>query len=223
MQLPNGPADEKFPTIEAALQEERILRYMKAAGGDKMAAFKFYLWNCVLCEAFYISLHFSEVVCRNAMHQALLERGDPKWFENSTFHKILEDQFRFELEGAIRKETKQHGNAVTSNHIVSALTFGFWDHLATKRFERYLWAKGIHHAFPCAPKGKTYEDLHQLIESVRRWRNRIAHHQAIFDKGPSRKHQDALELIKWSCGDTAVWVAATSRVQVALSLRPKGV
>jgi hypothetical protein len=133
----------------------------------------------------------------------------------------LEDRFRAELAEAVGKERDQHGASLTPHHVVSALTFGFWEHLATKRFERYLWAKGIQYAFPNAPKGKTFEDLHALIESVRRWRNRIAHHRAIFDKGPSRKHQDALELIKWVCGDTATWVASVSKVPTALALRPK--
>src|SRR5690606_15670189 len=172
-------------------------------------AFQFYLWNSVLCEAFLLPLHFAEVVARNALHQALLARGDTQWFENKTFLQLLEKRFNSELKEAIVRERKQHGGNLTSHHIVSALTFGFWEHLATKRFERYLWAKGIHGAFPCAPDGSTYEDLHKLIESVRRWRNRIAHHRAIFDKRPMRKHQDTLTLIKWVCGDTGAWVAST--------------
>jgi len=221
MQLPNGPSGEKFPLVEKALQSERIVRYMPAAGREKAVAFKFYLWNCALCEAFFSSLHFSEITCRNAIHQALLGRGDLGWFENTTFKGILDDRFRKELLEAVRQERLQHGDKVSPHHVVSALTFGFWEHLATKRFERYLWAKGIHHAFPHAPKGKTYEDLHKLMESVRRWRNRIAHHRAIFDKGPMRKHQDALELIQWVCGDTATWVASISRVPIAIGLRPQ--
>lgn len=221
MQLPNPPEGEKFPNIEIALQPERIGRYMKAAGDNKPMAFNLYLWNCSLCEAFFISLHFSEIVCRNAIHQAILARGDENWFKNKTFKGILEDRFRRELEEVVKKEAAQHGQKMTAHHVVSGLTFGFWEHLATKRFERFLWAKGIHKAFPCAPQGKTYEDLHALIESVRRWRNRIAHHRAIFDKKPTRKHQDALELIRWVCGDTHSWVAATSRVPLAISMRPK--
>jgi hypothetical protein len=63
--------------------------------------------------------------------------------------------------------------------------------------------------------------LHGLIESVRRWRNRIAHHQAIFDKGPVRKHNDALELIRWVCGDTGGWVAGSSEVPKAIAMRPR--
>lgn len=220
MQLPNPPPEDLFPSIESALQGERVARYMPAAQKDKAVAFKFYLWNCTLCEAFVLPLHFSEILCRNALHAAIIARGDEKWFQNPTFIGILDDRFKVELRNAVDGETYQHGNSLSAHHIVSALTFGFWEHLTTKRFERYLWARGIRHAFPGAPKGSTYEDLQTLIESVRRWRNRIAHHRAIFDKRPMRKHQDTLKLIEWVCGDTAAWVSSASRVPAALSLRP---
>jgi hypothetical protein len=196
---------------------------MPVASSDDQMAFRFYLWNCALCEAFFISLHFAEIVCRNALNRALVSRCGPQWHENATLQILLQDRFRAELVEAVRKERRQHGGNLTSHHVVSALTFGFWEHLATKRFERFLWARGIHSAFPGAPANKTYADLHDLLESVRRWRNRIAHHRAVFDKGPMRKHQDALQLIKWACGDTGTWVASVSKVPAAIALRPKKV
>ncbi|BCG98970.1 hypothetical protein EFV37_04540 [Mesorhizobium loti] len=221
MQLTNAPDEKQFPLIETALHSVRLQRYMPAAGKDKTVAFQYYLWNCAISESFYLSLHFSEIVCRNALHQALLARGDEKWFENSTFRNILEDRFRRELDDTVAQEWQDHGEKLTSHHIVASLTFGFWEHLTTKRFERFLWSKGVHKAFPNAPKGATYEDLHSQIEIVRRWRNRIAHHRSIFDKGPMRKHQEAIDLIKWVCLDTANWVIAGSKVPAAIALRPK--
>ena len=221
MQITNSPEAARFQKIVLAIQEQRITRYLPAAQKDREVAFKFYLWNCTLCESFHLPLHFSEIVCRNAFHQGLLNRLGERWFENRVFLGLLDDRYVRELDDALRTERLQHGSALTAHHIVSALTFGFWEHLATKRFDRFLWAKGVQEIFPCAPKGTTRIDIHSLIESVRRWRNRIAHHRAIFDKGPMRKYQDALSLIKWICDDTGVWVASSSKVPVAISLRPK--
>lgn len=221
MQLPSAPGLDRFQTVETALQAERLSRYMPAARGDRQRAFQYYLWNLALCETFVSPLHFAEIVCRNALNNALLARAGDRWFDDQTFRNILDMRFRRELDEAVAKEQQQHGARMTAHHVVSALTFGFWEHLTTKRFERYLWARGIQSVFPCAPAGKTYEDVHTLIESVRRWRNRIAHHRAIFDKGPMRKHQEALDLIRWACADTSIWVASTSRVPVALALRPR--
>jgi hypothetical protein len=220
MQLTILPSDEILPKVALAIQTERLARYFPAAGGEIRYAFELYLWNCAICEAFFLPLHFCEILTRNAIHRALLTRGVERWFEEETFHKLLDARFKQELDSAINQEARQHGDKLTGHHIVSALTFGFWEHLTTKRFERYLWAKGIAPAFPFAPKDKTYQDVQMLIESVRRWRNRIAHHRAIFDKGPVRKHQDADALIKWICGDTASWITSVSRIQQAVALRP---
>tara|TARA_R110002074_G_C12384163_1_gene652680 strand:- start:65 stop:727 length:663 start_codon:yes stop_codon:yes gene_type:complete len=220
MQLINPPSEKLIPIIELAMQLERLDRYMPAANKNRELAFRYYLWNCKLCESFHFPLHFSEIVCRNALHNALIKRAGAEWYTNVVFRNILDAQFQQELASAEFKERAQHGDKVTSHHIVSALTFGFWEHLTTKRFERFLWAKGIQNIFPCAPKEMTLLEIHDLIESVRRWRNRIAHHRAIFDKGPIRKYTDALMLIKIACADTSTWVSSSSEVQVALTLRP---
>jgi hypothetical protein len=221
MQLTNAPQPAMFPSIVSAIQKERLARYLPAANGSDALAFQFYLWNCSLCESFHFPLHFSEVVCRNALHQALVKRAGASWYSEPTFIGILDRRFSEDLTEAVSVERSQHGSKMTAHHIVSTLTFGFWEHLATKRFERYLWAKGVQEVFPCAPKGTTLAEVHSLIESVRRWRNRIAHHRAIFDKGPMRKYQDAICLIKWACVDTGGWVASSSKVPVAISLKPK--
>lgn len=221
MQLPNAPAEESFPHLEGAIQAERIARHLPAAGGSQRRAFEYYTWNLLLCESFVSSLHYAEVVCRNSLNKGLIARAGDEWFDNATLRGILDQRFRGELDEAIFKERRQHRDRLTAHHVVSALTFGFWEHPATKRFERYLWARGIQPLFPAAPKGKTYEDLHALIESVRRWRNRIAHHRAIFDKGPMRKHQEALDLIGWCCPETSTYVASVSKVPAAIALRPK--
>jgi hypothetical protein len=203
------------------MQTERLLRYLPAANRDKDAAFLLYTWNCALCEAFFISLHFSEIVCRNAIHRRLIERFGEKWFENKTFLRVLDERYQKELRDAVSEENKEHPADCTAHHIVSAMTFAFWQHLMTKRFDRLLWSQGIKVSFPSAPNRIGREEMYGLIESVRRWRNRIAHHRAIFDKGPMRKHQEALNLIQWVCEDTGEWVASVSKVPTAISLRPR--
>jgi Abi-like protein. len=179
-----------------------------------------YLWNSAISEAFQTSIHFAEITCRNAIHKALLYHAGDKWYEHPTFLKLLDHRFERELRDAVYEETQQHGDDLLPHHIVSALTFGFWEHLTTKRFQRMLWPKGIRYSFPGAPNGRGREDLRTLIEEVRRWRNRIAHHRAIFDKGPSHKHQRTLELIRWVCPISAAYVAGRCRVHAAIASRP---
>jgi hypothetical protein len=221
MQLPSLPEPKIIEAIEIAIQNERLNRYMAAAENDKGQAFKYYLWNCALCEAFYVPLHFCEIVCRNALSKGIRSKLGNDWYINETLTKIMDERYSSELKDAIRLESKQHGSTLTAHHVVSALSFGFWQHLTTKRFERLLWNEGARKHFPNAPTIKNREDLYLMIESVRRWRNRIAHHRAIFDKKPMLRHQEAIELIKWRCIDTASYVSSVSRVPLIISLRPK--
>lgn len=216
----NAPDPALLTKILAAVQVHRIERYMPAAGGEHGVAFEFYLWNNAMSEAFHPSLHYAEVICRNAVHKALLFRAKDRWYDEELFLKLLDARFARELRDAVDAERAQHGANLTCHHVVSALTFGFWEHLTTKRFERYLWPRGIRFSFPGTPNGKDREDLHGLIESVRRWRNRIAHHRAIFDKGPTKHHADALDLIRWCCPTTAQWVTSVSRVAALVNERP---
>lgn len=204
-----------------AMQQERINRYLPVSRHNRELAFQYYLWNCTLSESFYFSLHCAEVVSRNALHNGLLKRAGEHWFRDRVFCGILDVQYQNELKSAEAKESLQHRGRLTAHHVVSALTFGFWEHLTTKRFERYLWAKGIRNVFPNAPTEMTLVEVHNLIESVRRWRNRIAHHRAIFDKGPMKKHSEALSLISITCSETSSWVASVSKVPSAIALRPE--
>ncbi|WP_237154540.1 Abi family protein [Oryzibacter oryziterrae] len=219
-QLIPRPTPDQVVRLETVMQPQRISRYLPAAEFDRSAAFEMYLWNCELSEAFYIPLHFAEIIIRNAIHNALLNRLGESWFEHQTFLKVIDPRFRSELEIAIDDEREQHGSATNSHHIASALTFGFWEHLTTKRFDRMIWSKGIRYNFPNAHHLRRREDLQRHIESIRRWRNRIAHHRAIFDKEPVKKHQEIVEVINWVCTESASWVNSASRVMQTIASRP---
>lgn len=221
MQLINVPSAEKVAVLERSLQKERLQRYMPAAGKDVIQSFRLYMWNCAISESFYISLHFAEIVCRNAIHKRLLDRFGADWYRNPIFQKVLDTRHLNDLMAAVSDESSQHNGGCTAHHVVSALSFGFWQHLLTKRFERLLWSNGLGSAFPGLPSNVTRDDLYRRVESIRRWRNRIAHHRAIFDKGPTRKHSEAIELIRWSCQQTGEWVSSISNVPEVISSRPK--
>lgn len=203
------------------LSNERLQRYSTAAVHSGVAREDIYLWNCDLSEAFHFSMHIAEITCRNSIHSALLFKGD-RWFEDPMFYKILGPHRSKDLDIAIQDETERHGDAMDANHLVSSLSFGFWEDLTTKRFARYLFPKGFQKNFKHAPWDAKLDDLHTLIESVRRWRNRIAHHNALFDKKPSSKYQDALKLISWSSPKMEAWVSARSRVNQIINMRPRG-
>lgn len=212
------PSVEK--TLTDGLSAARVGRYTAAAATDRVSPVSTYMWNCRISSEFYLPLHLAEIATRNTIHKSLLFR-DKDWPSNPTLRGIMGGKFKSELDAAVAEEKAQHGTSMTCDHIVSALTFGFWEHLTTKRFERFLFPKGISITFKGAPMGKRIHDLHDLIESVRRWRNRIAHHNPIFDKNPSSKYHDALTLIEWCSPAMNKWVASANSVQAIINDRPK--
>ncbi len=220
MQLPNEPVGPQLVAIIRAVHDDRIDRFLPAAAGSREDAFRLYLWNCALCEAFYLPMHFAEISVRNAIHEHLTNRLTHKWFENQAFINTLDHRRRQDLEELLEAERRRHGDKLTCHHLVSELSFGFWQHLLTKRFDRFVWARGLQTAFPNLPESIGRQEVHDRVEVIRKWRNRIAHHKPIFDRGPSARYQDILQLIRWVCIDVADWVTSASQVSSAVALRP---
>ena len=221
MQPQGSLAPDLYRHLETAIQPERLARYLPAAKGDPEAAFAMYSWNLSLCETFVIPLHYGEIVSRIALHRSLVAQTGKKWFDEPTFRALLDPRHRQALDHAVASENTKHGGAATAHHVVSALSLGFWRHLTTPRFDRYLWAAGVAAHFPHAPAGTTRQELNGLMTGMTALRNRIAHHQAIFDKKPMRRFQEIIRLLQWSCPVTAKYVAAISKVPLALQARPR--
>jgi hypothetical protein len=206
--------------LEGALSPARLARYMPAAENDKNLALRLYIWNARLCEAFYLPTQFAEVVARNAIHKPVLKRFGPSWHTENRFKGLLPDRLRDELECVVREERKCRGNDLTVNHVVAGLSFGFWLHLLTHSYEHHLWQNGLRHSFPNLPKKAGLRELYGQFDRLRKFRNKIAHHYAIFDRGPMAEFQNTLEVIGWVCEDTKWLAKELSNVASVISRRP---
>lgn len=220
MQLPTVPTEPQLAAILSALHDDRIDRFLPAASGSREDAFRLYCWNCTICEAYYLPLHFAEIAVRNAINSHLIDRLGEEWFDNRALIGSLEDSRKADLIGLLAAERRKHGEAMTCHHLVSELSFGFWLHLLTKRFGRIIWASGMKAAFPNLPNALDRQDVYDRVEIINKWRNRVFHHKPIFDRGPSTKHNDLLQLIRWISHDLADWVTQASMVTNAIQLRP---
>lgn len=220
MQLPIEPTEPQLTAILAAVHDDRIDRFLPAAAGSREDAFRLYCWNCRLCEAFYLPLHFAEIAVRNAINSHLINKYGGEWYINRALIGSMDPDRQSDFDKVLQAEKMRHGDAMTCHHLVSELSFGFWQHLLTKRFGRIVWTGGIKDAFPNAPNDIERQQLYDRLEAIRKWRNRIAHHKPIFDRGPSAKHQDLLQLVRWVSHDLADWVTSSSQVTAAIQLRP---
>jgi hypothetical protein len=220
MQQPFSCVPQVFLAVEGALSKPRLSRYLPAAKGNPQFALRLYLWNAMICESFYLPCQLAEVSLRNGIYRALNTRYGEDWHSQGRFVCNLPDRHKHDLATAIQDSKVEHGKNATADHIVARMPLGFWAHLFTKNFEHLLWKGGFSVAFPNLPAGTDRTLIHSKIERFRKFRNRTAHHFAIFDKGPTSHYADIVEIIAWSCGDTAWLAKELARVPAVINQRP---
>lgn len=221
MQHPFSCVPKVFQFVENTLSKPRLSRYIKPANGNYQLALRFYIWNARICESFYLPCQVAEVSLRNSIFKVLNDSYGVDWYKQGRFTCNLPDRHKDNLSQAINESRQEHGNNVTPNHIVARLTLGFWAHLFTKNFEHLLWKQGFRVAFPNLPATYDRVKIYEKIDQFRDFRNRTAHHFAVYDKGPTRHYQNVIEIIKWSCADTAWFFAELSKVPTVINQRPQ--
>lgn len=207
------------------LSPARLGRYMPAANLDPNLALRLYIWNGQLHEAFVLPCQFAEIGIRNAIAAAVsyrFRRGG--WhLPGGPLENLLFAEGKRLLTTARDKAVAEHGAAATVDHSIANLPFGFWTTLTTRRFKQHFWSKGIRWSFPHAPASTTVEDLSTRLVAIRDWRNRMAHHYALFDKGPTAEHDNILTVVGWISPELRWLTAQVSRVSAVIAARPQPV
>jgi hypothetical protein len=209
--------DEQVSRIRRAISVERLAPYERASGGDTAAALRLYSWNAEAAGAFLGLLHCLEVVMRNALHRELsLLFGRPDWWYAS--RAGLHPSAARMVEEA-RQDLIRHGKPADPPRIVAELRFGLWVSLLGKGndYETRLWRPALHRAFPgySGRRGPLYVD----VNSVRLFRNRIAHHEAIYQRHLAADHATIVRLIASVSADTAEFARRLDRVPAVLARR----
>lgn len=203
--------------LEAALSSERLARYI-AVGGGTEAGVELYAWNCALSEALYTPLQGLEITLRNALGEKLKQGYGSDWFELNPGPPIanpLVDKVNVAC-----AELRTRGHRSTHGRVTAELSLGFWTGLLAARYETDLWRPHFRRAFPAGPNRLLRKDVFSRLDQIRRLRNRIAHHERIFDRDIAADHAAILDLIGWICPTTRDWVEHQSRVGSVLAKRP---
>jgi len=175
--------------------------------GDLFDAIALYERNIVLSEAFYPSLQNLEICLRNRLHQQMVNRFGEDWFSNNVCSLQI-DSLR-EIEKA--KQRLNNKEEIISDDIVAQLNFGFWVSLLGTRYDADIWRQALYLAFPNARRLKR-KVIHNRLNMLRRLRNRIAHHEPIFDRPLAQDHTELIETIGWMCTITSEWTKQQSRL-----------
>lgn len=215
-------SDAVIDALETSLSPERMATYVTHAAGDRQKAVRVYTWNTAVSAAFYGPLQGLEVALRNAMHRELSARYGTDWYDNPAAGLDLGTTTRV---SAARADLRRDGYPDDPPHIVAALSFGFWVALlgpggrlqgyGKANYDMTIWRAGVFRAFPCARLSR--KAAHAPLDYLRTFRNRIAHHEPIFDRHLAADYASLLQVAGWISVETQDWIVHHSRVPRVLA------
>jgi len=205
--------------LEVSLSAERLTAYLRATGGDRERALRLYLWNTEISAALYSPLQGLEVALRNALHRELSRVYGTAWYDNPAIPLSSRAQ---DLVRDAKTSIAHNRKPVIPPRVVAELSFGFWVSLLgpgpSALYEIRLWRPILHKAFPHAKLQR--KDVHNPLDQLRLLRNRIAHHEPIFQRPLADDYQSILLILSWICPHTAAWITHHSTVPAILATRP---
>lgn len=199
---------DKFENIKKALSHSRMATYEKYAAQGK--ALELYCWNLCASSAILECIAVCEVVIRNAVSEALIKAYGENWYWNKTFVASLQHKARTALE----KVTTKFDDI---DRVIPELPFFFWQSLFTTRFDNKIWNDHLQTVLPNVIQDKRIRgEIFNDLERIRKLRNRIAHHEPIFQRNLKLDYDLIIKLICYRCADTAAWVQNWQSVDLVL-------
>jgi hypothetical protein len=203
--------------LERFLTRERLTYYLEQGNGDLGEAIRLYELNMRLSAVFYGPVQGLEVLVRNAMNEQLIQRFGADW------HELNSIRLAAPQHGDVLKAIGDVDGDVTNGAVVAELSLGFWAALLNTSNDNEVWRKALYLAFPNRPKGIERSVVHNALNSIRRLRNRIAHHEKILHRDLEADHATILEIAGWICPETRDWIAQLSTFDPTMLPVPEAV
>ena len=226
--------------IDAWLGTPRFSRYVSFCAGDRARALELYEWNVALGQALMRDIAHFEIALRNVYDRAFDSRwnGSDHWLLDPAspvvmpIWRIRKDKFglkrgsddnyqnRRSVDSAIKK---CGGASATPGRVMAELGFGFWSHLTTASHEKSIWVPYLHHAYPTSTRRA---DIDRVIGNINVVRNRIAHHEPVFDRirtpdlEPASIHAELVRVLRMIAPDVAAHIEPTSTVAAVIAAKP---
>jgi hypothetical protein len=190
-------------SLERTISRDRLTKYLVAKASDLDAALTLYERNMRLSEAMYTPLQTLEVCLRNCINREMSQTYGADWLTNGTV-PLQQNASRM-----ITEAVWECGASYSNSDLVAEIKFSFWVSLTAPGYDATLWRNVIHKAFR-AQGGKKRSHVHGRLNALRRFRNRVAHHEPIYPNA-GQMHTECLEAIGWMCLDICSWATHHSR------------
>lgn len=176
----------------------RINRYLIAASNNNERAVKLYKHNLKISQSFLPILSVFEVILRNRLSDKLSEFfADSDWITTQTngfmsdptlsYHdrkknQIVHNHF---LKSSVSKSIHNFNKKnipISSGKIIADQHFSFWTELFELTYYKILLGRPIQ-IFEHLPSGIARVDVLNRLTTIRKFRNRISHHEPICFSG----------------------------------------
>jgi hypothetical protein len=210
--------------IKNALSAARVGTYEAATQGKPqlLSALALYAWNAQVAAAMLAPLHLCEVVIRNAVSDAISSVYGNNWPWSPGFEQSLpnpKNGYKARQDLVTARSGKK-----TVGQVIPELKFMFWQTLFTSRFDSRLWNPHLAAVMPHLDPNKNVAQsrllIYQELEQLRKLRNRIAHHEPIFQRNLADDLQKAHDLIAFRCPVTAQWMDHHQQAAQLIAKKP---
>lgn len=155
-----------------------------------------------------------EICLRNTLNRQLTNAFGGEWFRNGK--PPFEQDALNTLRDTVAELTRAK-RSIATGRIVAEMSFGFWVGLLGPRYDHNLWRNNFYQAFTEQGAHIRRDRVHRRFNALRRFRNRIAHHEPIFLVNLANTHAEIIEATSWMCATTAAWSLHQSRVRDVLA------
>lgn len=219
------------------ISKGRFAKYVDASNGDSELALKLYAWNVDLSAALFKDFSHFEIALRNTCDKALFRRGrqianGTDWLKSdASARRVLPTRPHTQatvralcekLEDAREFSGFTKDSETPRGKVLAELSFGFWKYLFTNQMRQDLWEGCLDIEFRYVDRTKIVDPakLHQDLEKLATLRNRIAHHESIFDKSPQQDHDALLRISELLGQEMSKFLRAHSTVRDVIAARP---
>ncbi|MBK5237494.1 MAG: Abi family protein [Actinomycetales bacterium] len=226
----------------------RLQPYLDACDGDIQRASNLYQWNMKLGGSLHTQISYVEIAARNAIDVALANWNSKQphpggssnfgreWtikegLANPLYSLIKTDLARART-GAAKEPENRHAShprrlaLPTHDDVVSHLTLGTW----TKMFNDpndldrrdLLWNEALCNAFPGSDQSHAgRQKIGEKMETMRRLRNRAAHHDNVLGVVVAKRLNDMLSLLHDINAEFPTWAMAGSSLRRLMREDPR--
>ena len=119
--------------------------------------------------------------------------------------------------------SKRKGKATTGK-VIPELAFAFWEKMFNGRFDARIWNNHLINVMPHLPAGLSVQAVRNKINTdlnkIRGLRNRIAHHEPIFNRPLATEFAMIEELFRFRCPVTAAWMVTNQQATPFFGTKP---